>query len=434
MRIINSLVTLVFLSSAVCSCSRIESSGATRPTTGGNTDFAVSNVGEPLAAWTEGTLDIHFINTGRGESAFYIFPDGTTMLVDMAGSLFTQSDVEEGESGPTDPRPNAETPCADVIVNYINHFTSAKSKGHLDYAVLTHFHEDHMGNFVSTLPTGGDGSFRMNTLNEIGVRVPYRHYLDRNYPDYNYPTILTGDKYTNLKSFLKWTAAANGTQEAAFDPGATNQIALQYDAASYPSFKIQNLSAGGRYWTGVGQTSTSAMPAAFTTEQPAPNENCFSCAFWLQFGKFDFYAGGDHQYSGRSTYSYYDSEAPMVKVMGGIDVAKANHHGTANANSPELMKVYQPAVWIANVWRDVQPNPKTINNVIGANPNVDIYMTNLCAVNVPNFTETQKARFVSTQGHIVIRVNKTGTTYYVYVLDDSDMNYKVTKISKYSSK
>jgi len=39
-------------------------------------------LGEPLPAWQEGHLDIHHINTGRGAAAFYIFPDGTTLLVD----------------------------------------------------------------------------------------------------------------------------------------------------------------------------------------------------------------------------------------------------------------------------------------------------------------------------------------------------------------
>ena len=39
-------------------------------------------VGQALPPWTPGTLDIHQINTGRGNSALLIFPDGTTMLVD----------------------------------------------------------------------------------------------------------------------------------------------------------------------------------------------------------------------------------------------------------------------------------------------------------------------------------------------------------------
>jgi hypothetical protein len=39
-------------------------------------------VGQPLPKWTPGTLDIHQINTGRGNSALLIFPDGTSMLLD----------------------------------------------------------------------------------------------------------------------------------------------------------------------------------------------------------------------------------------------------------------------------------------------------------------------------------------------------------------
>src|SRR5699024_10446593 len=41
-------------------------------------------VGKPLPAWKRGMLDIHQINTGTGDSGFYIFPDGTTMLLDAA--------------------------------------------------------------------------------------------------------------------------------------------------------------------------------------------------------------------------------------------------------------------------------------------------------------------------------------------------------------
>ena len=39
-------------------------------------------VGEIVPPWMPGTLDIHQINTGRGNSALLIMPDGTTMLVD----------------------------------------------------------------------------------------------------------------------------------------------------------------------------------------------------------------------------------------------------------------------------------------------------------------------------------------------------------------
>jgi hypothetical protein len=43
-------------------------------------------VGEPLTPWSAGTLEIHQISTGRGNSALFIFPDATSLLVD-AGDI-----------------------------------------------------------------------------------------------------------------------------------------------------------------------------------------------------------------------------------------------------------------------------------------------------------------------------------------------------------
>ena len=43
-------------------------------------------VGQEILPWTPGTMEIHQISTGRGNAGLYIFPDGTTMLVD-AGEI-----------------------------------------------------------------------------------------------------------------------------------------------------------------------------------------------------------------------------------------------------------------------------------------------------------------------------------------------------------
>lgn len=50
-------------------------------------------VGEVLPPWTPGTLDVHQINTGKGDAALFIFPDGTTLLVD-AGAM--DPDFQDG--------------------------------------------------------------------------------------------------------------------------------------------------------------------------------------------------------------------------------------------------------------------------------------------------------------------------------------------------
>ncbi len=425
-----------FMTALACvsSCSGVEKGTPTRPVIpdqGAETE----KEGEVLSAWKEGTLDIHFINTGRGDATFYVLPDGTTMLVDMAGSTMTTAEANKEGAGKdvVAMRPNASTSAADVIVNYINHFTSEASRGHIDYAVLTHFHEDHMGTYRTSLPDGGDGSFKMTSLAEVGTRLPYKNFLDRAYPDYNYPYAMTAAKFMNVRNFAKWSAANNGTKLAWFNAGALNQIALVNNAGKYPSFKVQNLSSNGRFWTGNGENYEMKMPASYSDEASMPDENCFSCAFRLSYGKFDFYSGGDHQYQGRSTYSYKDSEAPVAAVVGSVDVAKADHHGTKNCNSSDLMNKMKPSAWIAHVWREPQPYSGTLTQVQTANPNCDMYLTNLYPSD-HGFTAAHEAKILTKQGHVVVRVAEGGDSYVIYVLDDSDMKYKIKSSKTYKSK
>src|SRR5437868_14429335 len=68
-------------------------------------------VGQPLAPWSEGILDIHQIATGRGNSALVIMPDGTTLLVD-AGA------VGDGLAQ-TDPHPDASRRAGEWIARYV---------------------------------------------------------------------------------------------------------------------------------------------------------------------------------------------------------------------------------------------------------------------------------------------------------------------------
>src|SRR6185312_2231806 len=87
--------------------------------------------------WTTGNLDIHQIATGRGNSAFFIFPDGTTMLVDAGAA-------GDGQTIPyTEPFPNASRRAGEWIARYVQHMLPG-GYDHLDYALITHFHADHI--------------------------------------------------------------------------------------------------------------------------------------------------------------------------------------------------------------------------------------------------------------------------------------------------
>src|SRR5882757_9466824 len=73
--------------------------------------------GKPLPEWKEGYLDLHHINTGRGNAAFYILPDGTTILFD-AGEL-DPSEARTTSKRNTPIRPDDSRHPYEWIVNYI---------------------------------------------------------------------------------------------------------------------------------------------------------------------------------------------------------------------------------------------------------------------------------------------------------------------------
>ena len=84
-------------------------------------------VGKPISPWQPGTLDIHQISTGRGNAGLYIFPDGTTLLVD-AGELPIKTPQH------TPDRPDDTRPAGEWIVRYIRHALAHDPQPALDYA------------------------------------------------------------------------------------------------------------------------------------------------------------------------------------------------------------------------------------------------------------------------------------------------------------
>lgn len=409
-------------------------------------------LGKPLPAWRQGYLDIHGINGGRGEAFYYIFPDGTTMLVDAAGGPSSEYGFESGIAS----KPSAEISCGQVIVNYIRHFAPVVSSSRLDYFIATHYHGDHIGawrnNYTTyrwqpvdkdgnpmsyvNLATGG---FILNGLPDVGMSIPIDKVIDRgdwaDRPSADYGDDGGKNRYRNYTNFLDWSARTYGTVRETFVVGRTDQIVQKHFPEAYKTFSIRGIAAGGNIWTGSGtEVNTSYVPPTSeclaNLDEWAINENIYSCVFHMSYGKFDWFAGGDIQYSGRSTHSWKDIELPISKVMGKVEAMKASHHSTKNTNSPELLAVLKPDVYIAGVWQDVQPNPATIKRVLNANSSVKIFTTNLAESNVTTLKGegVDVSKFSATQGHVVIRVLPGGGSYYVYVLDDSDLEYKVKAV------
>ena len=412
-----------------------------------------ASIGKPLPQWKEGYLDIHSINGGRGESFYYILPDGTTMLVDAAGAADYEVEGVEDGSGIFS-RPSSEHSSGSVIMQYVKHFAPDISKGGLDYFMTTHYHGDHMGIYTKNFAKYGwkavdrngrstesidldAGGFILNGVSEVGYHIPIAKLIDRgDYNDRPSNVYLSAPlRMQNYLNFINWSRRKNGTKREKLAIGRNDQIVLLHKAGTYPQFSIRGIAAGGDIWTGNGEeVNTSYMPSSdeimANLETLDPNENIMSCVFTLNYGKFDWFSGGDIQYNDRATLAWKDMDKPVSEVVRQVEAMKANHHCARYTNSTTLLNVLKPDNVIIGIWTDNQPNPDTMKRFFNANSNVGIFATNLADKSAENLQAAGIAteNFLARKGHIVIRVQPGGDSYYIYVLDDSDFNYKVTSI------
>jgi len=411
----------------------------------------VVKVGETITAWKEGQFDIHFINTTTGEAIYMIFPDGTQMLIDAAGSQVTTGTVgsttNTGIRGRWDPTKESNWLAGKYIEQYIRVCQAWVGNAKLDYVLLTHFHNDHFGGSNGLEKSDKSTTYTKQSLPYIMDSFSIGKLMDRGYPDYSYPFDMAtkADNASNCKNYItavKWHVANNGLKVEKFVAGSNSQIQLAKNASKYLSFSVRNLAVNGEIWTGSGTGTTKTFPALeeikvadpsdILATDNCPEENHCSCMAKFTYGKFDFFAGGDAQYDGFSTFSWKDIETPVAKVCGKVEVMKADHHGTSNTNGFGYkdkcwaMQYLAPQCWVVNSWTDGHPRQATYEGVIGYLPSVDAFITNTCSA-MTSYSAWTKMK--GGDGHVVVRVLEGGDKYYVYTLTDSDRKMTVKSIS-----
>lgn len=412
-------------------------------------------VGKTLEPWTEGCLDIHFINTVAGESIFLILPDGTQMLVDAAGS--SQKTGPFGNAGFTNEGvrsrwdPTAENlDYGEFVSDHIRRCMQWTGNDVLDYALVTHFHCDHIGS-VYDEPSKVTDAYRRQSWATVLENFKIGKMLDRGYPDYDYPFRDMRGVLDNLGNYcdaLQWHMEHNGLVVERFRAGVGDQMVLRRNPEKYPDFQIRNLCVNGELWTGSGTQTRKMFPdreeiSLTPTSQVGakdfcPNENALSCMFRLSYGLFDYASFGDASYTGAGTYLWKDIETPVAKVCGEVEVFKADHHGSSSTNGADLkpgrngicataMFSLRPQCWVVCGYTDVHPRKTTFENIVERLPETDVYLLNSCPA-VKGYAHYDE-RVKGSDGHVVVRVSPGGNSYRVYVISDNDGRMTVRSAS-----
>ena len=387
-----------------------------------------------LPTWEEGMMDIHHINTGRGDAAFLILPDGTTILVDAGDMSETHPRTLSARNASQ--RPNNSRSAPEWIADYIYQFLPKKEIKQLDYALITHYHDDHFGEMDANRAMAEVGDYFLTGITEIGNLIPIKMLLDRgsDYPidlkskkvqselDKNdaYGMIATLNNYWN---FIAQQIGMKGMHHETLIAGALNQIKLKNAAGSYPDFKIRNIAVNGNIWTGEATDIFSLF-----SEGIYPGENPLSTCIKISYGDFDYFTGGD--ISGNDAFGQADLnsvESNIAPVLGPIDVATLNHHGNRDSQNTYYVRTIRPRVWVQQNWSSDHPGEEVLRRITSKTlypGERDIFSTVMLQPN-KDVIGGRLNSYTSLNGHIVVRVSKHGKTYKIFVLNDASANREV---------
>jgi hypothetical protein len=385
---------------------------------------AIDLAGTTLPPWTPGTLDIHHINTGRGNSALMICPDGTSVLIDAGASNSAMKYLNPA-------RPNYSKRPGQWIARYATRQLRATHSRELDHAVLTHLHPDHLGEVSPSSPKSALGNYQLTGISDVGEQIHIRHLIDRAWPSYDYPQPPQDASALNYIAFAKSLAAHGSTIERAH-PGHTDQLRQTHNPSAYADFSIRIIAANGEVWTGHNEESTPHFPAP-STLKPAdyPSENMCSLALKISYGKFSYFTGGDLTCDtnyGRDPWR--DIESPAATAAGPVSVATVDHHGYFDAAGPNFVRALQPRVWILQAWHASHPAMSTFANLYStqlyaaARDVFSLGLNEAAALTTARFSDLLKSR----EGHVLVRVSAPGDEYRVIILDDTDESDRVLAI------
>jgi beta-lactamase superfamily II metal-dependent hydrolase len=233
------------------------------------------------------TLDVYFIDVEGGQSTLIVSPTGESLLVDAGYSGF----------GGRDPNRIA---------------AAAKLAGvkQIDYLLITHYHQDHVGGVA-----------------ELAQKLPIKHFLDHG------ANTETGAEPE--ARYAKYKAVVGSNPHTVATPG--KKIPIR-------GLGVEVLSGAGAVITSALKGAGAPNPLCASAQKIADDttENSQSLGLIVTFGRFRFLDLGD------LTWNKELAMACPNNLIGTVDVYLTTHHGGIGSGPPALVHALKPRVAIMN--------------------------------------------------------------------------------------
>lgn len=239
----------------------------------------------------EDLLYFAMVDVGWGDALFLRAPDGTTTLIDAGHP-------------------------ADGIA--VRRFLEAKGVHGLDFASLSHVHEDHIGGFYGDSFALLDGLFQ--TYNPGVTPFPCDIFLDiedktaTNGPYGELEDALESHPSFGEQVFLRWGASS------------LTEPALRWGTG----LRVDLLSAGRKSYL---------LPDFILQAENGSVVNNDSMIYRVQYGSFVLLLMGDGEFT---TEQFLQNEWPEEVL--GASILKVGHHGSSDSSSERFLKFVDPLV------------------------------------------------------------------------------------------
>lgn len=315
-------------------------------------------------------------------------------------------------------------------MDYIEQFIPKENRRQVDYALITHYHDDHFGEMDAVREMSDEGNYRLTGITEVGYQLPIKTLLDRgsDFPidlkdtsiqkklNQNDPFGMIAT-LKNYWEFVDYQSKTNGLQHETLQAGKLNQIALKNEPENFPNFTVRNIVVNGNIWSGENEDIFSLF-----SKGEYPGENSLSTGIKISYGEFDYFTGGD--INGIDALGGTDMnsiESHIAPILGVVDVATLNHHGNRDSQNAFYVRTIRPRVWVQQNWSSDHPGEEVLRRITSHNlypDDRDIFSTVMLQPN-KDVIGDRLNEYKGQNGHIVIRVQNGGNSYKVIILNDA---------------